>query len=92
MSAPIETPILALGREHARIEQEQTEIEAECERIERALASAIRVLLEVPGVLADGLRRDDYAGFPENKWKGAMPAVRVGDPLVRRCVPRMDGS
>ena len=53
------------------------EIEAECERIERAIASAIRVLLEVPDVLAEGLRREEFSGFPEHKWKGEMPAVRI---------------
>ena len=66
------------------------DVEAECRLIERGIAGALRVLLEMPGALANGLRREDYANFAENKWDGELPAVRVGDPEPRRCVPRMD--
>ena len=52
------------------------EADAECTRIERAIASTIRVLLEVPGVLVDGLQRDSFSCWPTNKWKGELPAVQ----------------
>ncbi len=66
------------------------ELAGDCARIERAIAGAIRVLLEVPGAVVDGLDREDLAAWPKNKWPGELPPVRVGEPVVRRCVPRMD--
>ena len=54
------------------------EAEADCHRVERAITSAIRVLLEIPGSVVDETRRRDFAQSVCNRWKGDLPPVRFG--------------
>lgn len=50
---------------------------ADCDRVLRVLASAIRVLLEVPGAWPAELPRGAFADWPRLKWRGALPPVRL---------------